>query len=164
MMVTHSLATAGMFHFLAALYLDPSGSLTIRWVLAWRDLLAFRTKYSWHLSTNHHRGKPQVYIGVSVCVCVVLQCVCVCVLCCSVCVVLQCVCVCVCLCVCMHAHMHTCANSVSQYSTYASSDFHTCKGQWSLTHVLFVTFVQCCSSDSFSDCIHGQAAVKCKYC
>lgn len=43
------LEMAGMFHFLAAWYLEPSASLTTRCVLAFKSLLALRTKYSWHL-------------------------------------------------------------------------------------------------------------------
>jgi len=36
LVLTYILLTAGMFHFLAASYLDPSADLTIRWVLARR--------------------------------------------------------------------------------------------------------------------------------
>lgn len=46
--------TAGKFHFFAASYLEPSASLTTRWVLANMPFfaLAFRTKNSWTLKSD----------------------------------------------------------------------------------------------------------------
>lgn len=51
---SHAAVTAGKFHFFAASYLEPPGSLTTRWVLANIPFfaLAFRTKNSWTLKLD----------------------------------------------------------------------------------------------------------------
>jgi len=50
---TYSLETAGNFHFLAALYFEPSAALTMRCVLGSKPRFALLTKYSCTLQNSN---------------------------------------------------------------------------------------------------------------